>query len=352
MKELIKRANEIIENAKKENRSLTDVEKAEFETIEKQIETIKAEKRAKEMEKELKNIEIPVVENITDFRIIAEAMKEKRGITLNGTGNTNVIQSIVSQAIEKNEQIRDYSYFFGENAQTNIPVFAPTPARPVGNAENEDSISADTTGVLGATSLVPKPFVSLLPVSYAAVAFNRNFENELKNVFAKVFADAVWYQSIVGTGTNQFVGVFKASSSTTITCAATGAPAPKDLLNLAIKAKSLLDNPVIVIHPDFAIELVTGSSTKDAISNEFLINKTIFSVPVIVSSYALNATTGGSVVAVAFDKPKYAVAVAIELIVTPIRKAGDVNVYYQAELYMNGKPVITNDVIQLVAKSS
>lgn len=352
MEELIKKANEIIENAKKENRSLNDTEKAEFEKIEKQIETLKAEKRAKEMEKELRDIEIPNIEKATDFRAIVDAMKEKRAITLNGTGNINVVQSIVSQAIEKNEHIRDYSYFYGENAQTNIPVFAPTPARPVGNAENASSISADSTAVLGATSLVPKPFVSLLPVSYAAVAFNRNFENELKNVFAKVFADAVWYQSLIGTGTNQFTGVFKASSSTTITCAATGAPAPKDLLNLAIKAKSLLDNPIIVIHPDFAIELVTGSSAKDPISNEFLINKSIFGVPVVVSSYALNTTTGGSIVAVAYEKSKYAVAVATELIVTPIRKAGDVNVYYQAELYMNGKPVIENDVIQLVAKSS
>ncbi|MEM4260541.1 MAG: phage major capsid protein [Candidatus Woesearchaeota archaeon] len=352
MEELLKRASEIIENAKKENRNLTEDEKVEFENIEKQIETLKAERRAKEMEKELRNIEIPTQKNDTSFRNIVEAMKEKRAITLNGTGNINVIQSIVSQAIEKNDLIKDYSYFYGENAQTNIPVFAPTPARPVGNAEDASSISADSTGVLGATSLSPKPFVSLLPVSYAAVAFNTNFENELKNVFAKVFSDAVWYQSLVGTGTNQFTGVFKASSTNTITCAATGAPAPKDLLALAIKAKSLLDNPVIVIHPDFAIELITGSSAKDPISNEFLINKTIFSVPVIVSSYALNTTTGGSIVAVAFDKTKYAVAIATELIVTPIRKPGDVNVYYQAELYMNGKPVIADDVIHLVAKSS
>jgi len=352
MEELLKKANEIIENAKKENRSLTDSEKAEFENIEKQIETMKAERRVKEMENELRTIEIPTQKNDVSLRSAVEAMKEKRAITLNGTGNINVIQSIVSQAIEKNEWIKNYSYFYGENAKTNIPIFAPTPARPVGNAENASSISADTTGVLGATSLVPKPFVSLLPVSYEAVAFNTNFENQLRGIFAKIFADAVWYQSLVGTGSNQFTGVFEATTSNTITCAATGAPAPKDLLNLAIKAKSLLDNPIVVICPDFIVDILVGSSAKDPVSNEVLINKTIFGVPIVISSYAPTSTTGGDVVAVAYDQTKYGVAVATELIVNPIRKAGDVNVYYQAELYMNGQPIIANDVIHLVAKSA
>lgn len=350
MDKIISRMNEIVETAKKENRNLNENEKKEFEDLEKQYETLKAEKRANEMKEELRNINFETPKTNEGFASISIAMREKRAITLNGTGAVNVIQDIITAALEQNEFTRDYSIFYGENAKTSIPVFSAMPATPAGSAENVNNVSADSTAVFGASELQPKPFVSLLPVSYATVVFNRNFENQLKNVFAKVYADAILYQSLVGNGTNQFTGIFKAAG-TTQTAGAVGAPTPKDLLTLAISAKSKLTNPIIVISATFLADILVGSSAKDPISNEILINRTCFGVPIIVSGYAPSTTVAGDVLAVAFSKPNYAVAIATELLIAPIRKAGDTNVYYQAELYMNGKPIIAADVLQLIAKS-
>lgn len=348
MKELIEKMNAIVENAKKENRSLTDAEKAEFETIEKQIDTLKAEKRANEMKAELRAMEVTAPVAPEGIRALAQAMKEKRAITLNGTGAVNVIQQIAVAALENNSLTKGYSLFYGENAKTAIPVFSPTPATPAGVDEDEDSVSADATAVYGATDLIPKPFVSLLPVSHSTVLFNPNFESQLVGVFSKVYADAILKQSLVGTGTNQFTGVFKATGKEVL-CAAAGAPTAADLLNLAIEAQGKLTNPVIVICSTFLSAIINDSSTKDPIISEILLNKTIFGMPFTISSYAPKTSAEGDVVAVAFSKPNYAVAIASEILVTPIRKAGDTNIYYQAEMYLNGKPIVAGDVFQLTA---
>lgn len=351
MEKIIERMNEIIENAKKENRGLTDVEKNEFEQLERQIEVIRTEKRVKDMKEELRSVPFETNKPAEGFEAITNAMKEKRAITLNGTGAINVIQDIMTAALESNELTKDYSVFYGENAKTSIPVFSTMPATPSGQAEGVTNVSADSTAVFGASDLVPKPFVSLLQISYATAAFNKNFEAQLKKVFSKSFADAILYQSLVGTGTSQFTGVFECSGSTT-TALAAGKPTPADLLGIAITAKSKLSNPVIVMSATFLSDILVGTSAKDPITNEILINRTCFGVPIITSGHAPTSTTEDDVMIVVFDKPNYAVAIASELLIIPIRKAGDTNVYYQAELYMNGKPIIAGDVFQLVAKAS
>jgi len=350
MEKIIKRMEEIVETAKKENRGLNEAERQEFEQLEKQVETFKVEKRVKEMQEELRSVPFETPKQIEGFEAIAQAMREKRAITLNGTGAVNVIGEIITSALEQNELTKGYSVFYGENAKTSIPVFSTMPATPAGYAEDEGGVSVDSDAVFGASDLIPKPFVSLLQVSYATVAFNRNFEAQLRGVFSKAFADAILKQSLIGTGDNQFTGVFKCTG-TTSTALATGKPTPADLLNLAISAKSKLANPVIVMSASFLSDILVGTNAKDPITNEILINKTCFGVPIVVSGYAPTSTTAGDVMVVAFSKPNYAVAIATELLITPIRKAGDTNVYYQAELYMNGKPIIAGDVFQLVAKS-
>lgn len=350
MKELLEKAQAIIAKAQEEKRSLTDAEKAEFQALEKQIEDKKIELRNQQMQNEAR--EFKFIEK-NEFKDIYEDIKkgiiEKRNITLNGSGAINVVSGIVSAAIAKNSYINEYSYFYGENASTNIPVFSALPARPAGVAENVSNVSADTTAVLGITKLVPKPFVSLLPVTYSAVAFNKNFDASLKTIFAKVFADTINYQSLVGTSTNQFTGAF-AATGTAVDCAAKGSPTAGDLLNLAITAAGKLTNPVIFINPSFISSIIaTGDS--DPISTELLMNRSVMGVRVQPTSYAPTTTTAGSIVAVAFDLPNYAVGIASEIIINPIRKAGDVNVYYQAEFYMNGAPVIAGDVYQLTTIS-
>jgi hypothetical protein len=59
-------------------------------------------------------------------------------------------------------------------------------------------------GFLVETSLFQK-LLYLYTQYLRAVAFNTTFSKSLRGIFAKIFADAVWYQSLVGTGSNRLL---------------------------------------------------------------------------------------------------------------------------------------------------
>jgi len=292
----------------------------------------------------------------TAWRDVANAMAEKRAITVNGTGAVQVLNDIVSVLAKKTGFINRYSYFYGRDASTVIPVFSALPAAPSPQSEGATSISADSTATLAATSIAPKAQVSLLKISAEALTLSgADLEGRMAAIFANAYARAIANGSLNGDGSgNNMFGMFIDSAlSNDSTCAATGAPKLADILGLALTVQDYADDAAILINPTFVAGLLTESTTDLAwLKEEIGRNKTALGIPVIASGWAPSTTTGGNIVAVAMPLSNYAIAMAQEFRVTPIRQVGDTNTYFQAEAFFNGKPILAGNGWQLKAKSA
>ena len=324
----------------------TNVEKRVEEKIESSlVEKIDAKFRAALADLKPK---IEVVGPASEYRAIAQAMMEKRAITLNGSGAYKVVQDLVQAVINKIDLLSKYRFEYGAGAQMNIPVLSARPARPTKQAEGATSITADSTASLGVMTLTPYAYVSDVPISAEALIQGAaDIESKLPQVFGDSFAEAMFYGSIVGDGT--MTGIFNDTAlSNDITCAAIGAPTWGDLIKFAGKVKGYAFNPLIIISPDIMSNLLADTSNGlDPLKTVYETRGTIRGVPVYESNFAPSTTTAGSIVAVAMDPANYAIGVASALNIIPIRKPGDTNTYFQAEAFFNGKPILAANGWQL-----
>lgn len=288
---------------------------------------------------------------VSEYRAIRDAMVEKRAITLNGAGAVKVVNDIILALGKKTGFIQKFSYFAGRDASTVIPVFSALPAAPTPQSEGATSIAVDSTAVLGATTIMPKAQVAILPVSAEALLLSgADVEGKLNAIFADAYARAIAAGSITGDGTgNNMLGMFvDAALSNDIACAAIGAPKLADILKLALEVQDYADDAAILINQTFVSGFLTESTTDLVwLKEEIGRSKTVLGVPLIMTGWAPTATTAGSVVAVAGALSNYAVGMAQEFRITPIRVKGDTNTYFQAEAFFNGKPILAGNGWQL-----
>ena len=356
--ELVKEARSILDTAKAESRNLSDEERSRYDAVIKEADgfaaMVEAEERVARLEKSIADVpQDESRENKEAFSEIRSAMTEKRAITVNGTGAVNVVSQIVKQMSQKKALIGKYRYFYGPNASTVIPILSPGLATPAGQSEGATGLSSDSTAVLGASTILPKAYVSILPVSAEAMLLSgASIEAELPSIFADAFGTALFNGSLTGAGTgNTMTGMFvDAALTNNVSCAASGAPKLIDLFNLAASVKDYADDAVIVIHHSFITSMMNETTSESTpIKNELLIKGTVYGVPVVTSGAAPSATTEGSVVAVAMPMSNYAVGMADELQIDPIKVKGDTNTYFQATSFFNGKPIVAKNGWQLVA---
>ena len=294
----------------------------------------------------------------TQLRDVLSAMKEKRAITLSGAGAVEVVNRLFKVFKNKTEILAGLRYFYGANAQTKIPVLSPRPARPARVAEGVTNASPDSTAALGHTDLEPETYFSEIPVSFETLKYaSVDFENELVELFADAFADAMAYQVVNGRGKTtyyEFGGLFtQVPAGNQIACAAAGAPTIADLVKLALTMQTkVMADPCIVISPTLYAGITAASvSGYDVYKNELIMNRTLEGVKVLVCGYAPSTTTANSIVAVGFDRGDYAVGVTTDITIEPIRAKGDTNTYFQAIMGMDGKPVIAANTYGLKAIS-
>jgi len=343
-------AEEVKTEAKTPEIMLREIETNVEKRVEEKIESSLVEKIDAKFRAALADLKpkVEVVGPASEYRAIAQAMAEKRAITLNGSGAYKIVQDLVQAVIKKQDLLAKYRFEYGAGAQMNIPVLSARPAKPTKQSEGATSITADSTAALGAMTLTPYAYVSVLPISAEALVQGAaDIESRLPQVFGDSFADAMLYGSIIGDST--MTGVFAdAALSQDVSCAATGAPTWADLITLAGAVKGYAFSPLIIISPALMSDLLANTSTGlDPLKTEYLTRGTIRGVPVYESAYAPSTTTAGSVVAVAMDPANYAIGVAAALNIIPIRKAGDTNTYFQAEAFFNGKPILAANGWQL-----
>ena len=324
-------------------------------------EAFAAEQRAFEKEKETFNSN-PLIQRdrevTSQLRDVISAMKEKRAITLSGAGAVEVVNRLFKVFKNKTGILDGLRYFYGPNSATVIPVLSPRPARPARVAEGVTNASSDSTAALGATELKPETYFSELPVSFETLKYLPvDFENELVEIFADAFADAMANQVVTGRGKTtsyEFGGLFTSvPAGNQIACAAAGAPAMADLVKLALKMQEkVMVQPTIVISPTLYAGITAASvSGYEVYKNELIMNRTIEGVKVEVCGYAPTSTSANAIVAVGFDKGDYAVGIAADITIEPIRAKGDTNTYFQACCGLDGKPIVAANVYGLKAIS-
>jgi len=334
--------NELI-NVDIQLRSLSDkVKNGEIKADEaqKELDSLKLQKR--EISQKIAQANMPSEERTTSLADIKQAMIEKRGITLNGTGAINQVKELQKELSRKKEILNLVRYFYGSNASTNIPVLSAGLATPAQAGEGTANIDVDNQATLGSKSITPHAFVSILPVSAEALTLGSvNLEAELPLIFAEAFSDGFAKQVIQGDGKGMnFTGLFT-NKPVEVKCATTGVPVMADLVNLALTMRDYTDDAVIVMNPTVYSHILADATKGVAqlYKEELIRTKTIEGVKVLLTGYAPSETVAGSTVAVAGRMSDYGVGLASEITIEPIKKVGDTNTYFQAIVFANGTPI-------------
>lgn len=315
-------------------------------------ESLNAEKRAVVAEQATFTADNPANstrEVDVQWRDIANAIREKRTISLSGTGVTNVVSDMVKIAAAKMPLLGKVRVFTGRDASTNIPVWSPSLAIPSAQAEGvsgEDAVAGDSSAALSVSSVTPYAYISVLPITNEALLLTgSNLEAELPGIFGEAFSKAMHTGILTGAGTGQAMkGIFTSGGIATgnlIACDAAGLPVMVDLIELALKLQDFHDDAVIVMHPTVYSNIMADTTTGyDVYKEELARGKTIEGVQVILTSYAPTTVTAGSVIAAGGKFSDYALAIANAVTIEPLRKVGENVTYFQAVSYFNGKPIL------------
>lgn len=317
---------------------------------------INAEKRA--LEQAVANANAPKNTNgSAEFRELANAIREKRAITLSGTGITNVVSEMVKVASAKMPLLGKVRVFQGRDATTNIPVWSPSLAVPSNFAEGATSVNADSTAALSVTSLTPYAYISILPISNEALLLTgSNLEAELPSIFGEAFSKAIHAGILTGDGQSRnMMGIFTANaidSGNLIDCGASGLPKVADVVSLALKLQDFYDDAVMVMNPVvYAALMADSTSGYDVYKEELVRNKSIEGVKIILTTYAPTDTTAGKVLVAGGNFKDYALGIAASVSIEPMKKVGENLTYFQAVAYFNGKPILPKNFFGLKAVS-
>ena len=293
---------------------------------------------------------IEVVGPASDLRAIAEAIMQKRALTLSGSGAYNVLKEFEKVIHDKHDIVSKARWIYGAGAQTNIPIFSARPARPIKQAEGATGIGGDATAAQSVTTITPYAYYSEVFVSAEDIIQGAaSVQGVLPELFGEAFANALHYGMIVGDST--MTGVFADAALTNDTdCEAAGHPTWTDFVKLAGKLKVKAFNPVIITASEFVSDLLLSTAAShEGLKMELLTKGSIRGVPVIEDPLAPTTHADGDIVAVGLDLSNYAIACAREFTIEPIRAAGTAGVYYQAVGFYNGKPIIAANGYQLEA---
>jgi hypothetical protein len=330
----------VIEQAKDKKLTATDATA--------QIEALRAEKKDIEQRQALAAAPVTTREKESGWQDIRSALLEKRAVTQNGAGAVNVVNDIVAAFVDRNKTGSLISKYMGPSASSVVPVLNPTLALPAGAAEGATGTGVDSTAVLGAKTLVLKPYLSSLAVSTMALV-STPIDKKLSEIFAQAYAGAIDRQVLIGSGSgNDGLGVFIANAAGVpvaqdINVASAGNPKISDLRKLAgavLSSTDTLTSAAIFMHHDIYSGIMADATAGQDPFKYELMQMKVMGVPIILSTYCPKILTAGSYVAVGGDFSKYAMAYAAELSIKAIDVVGTDNVTFQALQYMQFSPVL------------
>jgi HK97 family phage major capsid protein len=281
---------------------------------------------------------------------MAQSAKENRAVTIGQTGQIQIVPTLVTDAIKNFSRVtKGFSYFFGPNADTIIPLIGVPEESTV---DENGTIIDDEDTDMTVTEVKPVAHVVQLPISAEALLMSgANIESQLPSLFTKAFGRGMASGSMQGLGTGkQMSGMFLPGALThTKTCAAVGAPTWFDLIDLVLAAKDYWDDAVLYLNPTFISQLIAVDD-KDPLVTSFLLTGKILDMETVTSGYAPEDTASGKVVAVAQPAGNFGVGVAQQMMVQPITPLNSTKQYFRATMFYNGKVISKANGFQLLAK--
>ena len=340
---------------------------ANITELEKRVQEI--EKRAAEKKAELRNNNFyqenhKMSENKENraFAEMAKAILEKRAIsinatlghdTANGIGAINQIADLWDLIKQKEKLLDRISYFNGPNFETQIPVLEARPAVPTAYAETADKSGAvDSTAAVAVKKINPKTYFAILPITYEAAKQSFvGLEERIPGLLAEAFRTAMC--NLV------FAGLFDDDNVAAANVIETGSASAVTLADLEALALKVLDTdaaePVIVMNPAIYGTIAAASANGyDFLKEELVRNKSVEGIPVILSGKApaFGTASEGDIVVWAGDLKNYAMGVADQVTIEPMKKIGDSNTYYQAIAAFDGIVVQPKNVFGLGKKGA
>lgn len=349
-----------IDNVTLELRSLMDevkVENADVVAIRSKKDEL--EKRRAALIKDMAQLEAPVENKVekTVWRQIAEAMIEKRTVTLSGTGVVNTLRELAKKVVSKTDVLEGVRFFYGPNAATKIPVWG---TQLKADFVSEGSTGTAKTNTAGITSIDANEILSSLPITDMMLDLGAaSLEAELPGLFedaiSDLLADGMCVGKVITVGDETIVamaGIFTVTGTAHLS-ACTMVKLGEFARDLASKKYK---DPFIymsnTVYSKFLADTSTDETTK--IYKEGLIrNKMIEEVKVKLTDYAPSTGSGvsgawadGDVIAVGMDASNYAIGMAGQLKIEQKKVPSATYSVFDATAYAGGKPVINADVHQ------
>lgn len=318
----------------------------ELQSLKRQLEKEKAEAELRELEQKKALEKAPIVADTqvsNALRDVAQAMIEKRAITLNGTGAVLVLKELWKEMVAKTPILNYISEFYGENASTVIPVWNTGNQLPVPVARGADTFTNLSDDTLGAKTLLPKAFAISYPIAKEVLKLSApEIEGKLKEILIDLYARLIATQIFNGSGANDFTPITDGINEVNTE---SGKFLLSDLSKLALSIKDRTDSAAIFINPKIYSYFINDMRDTQKIYREDLVrNKMIEGVPVILTSYAPEATTDGAFIAVGGDIKNYAVAIAGELEIEPKKVVGQLGVTFDVSMWLNGAPIVPKNL--------
>ena len=339
----------------------------ELRTKVESLETRAAEKQARDLE-EKRNLSLKdnfKMENKETrnsvFAEMAKAILEKRTINAinitdtlgedaaNGIGRVNQFAQLWDLIKQKEPLLDQVSYFNGPNFETQIPVLEARPATPTKVSEGwtGNDPSATKSAGLAVKKLNPETYVAILPITYEAARHSFvGLEERIPALLAESFRTAMC--NLV------FDGIFDAdniAASNQIATASASAVSIKDLMDLALAVKDTdVAEPVMVMNQGiYAAIAAADSNGYDFVKEELVRNKTVEGVKVILTGKApaFGTASADDIVVWCGDLKNYALAIADQVTIEPMKKLGDSMTYYQAIMAFAGAVVQPKNVFGL-----
>lgn len=373
--ELIARIAEL----NKEKRSLSDAyldKNQKVEDIDAKLDAVN--KELEQRKKELAEIDAPLpgkesttLFNKEELRRLAKG--ELRSITIGANGGAVGVGKIFAAVAEKDDLVSQADMNFSPNALTKIPVLLPL-GDLTSSTEGTTAVTVDTDAGVSITSLEPKSYARVLPVTAEALTLGVvDLESRMESIFDKAYRKAMHKGMLVGAGTDgdSMLGVFPMVESDIDSSAATSAAdypsrvigigtsaaiTVSKLAELAIKVQGLDEEYTIIMSPSVYAEIVADTAAGEDVKiykESIIRDKSIENVKIVVDSYApVKSSTARKAQVVATPLARYEIGVAKEMTIDTIKVKGDKNTYFQAIAFMDGRQADNRDLYAIARNPS
>lgn len=310
-----------------------------------------------------------------------KAAKEERSLTIGtigspGIGSVNQLSALYKEVSDGDEILKQATYFYGRDASTNIPVISPMD-EPDSYSEGAANVSKDTTASttnkrytvkdpgtsIDITEIQPCAYSAIIPLTAEGMVMGSvDFESQINGLFAKAFTRKMHNGMLTGAGTGKLMrGIYTSAKDTTAASAKTkiaaGGKAVKisELAGLALSVIGKSEKYTLLMNSTIYQALLGDSSTGEDVKiyKESLIrDKSIEGVSIFIDNLLTTGSAEGDPLVIAVPLSRYAIGVAQQIVIDPIKVLGDTKTYFQATMFFSGKQISDKDIYSLTMKSA